>query len=727
MKTMHKLVATLSILISLNTSLLSQSQITVEDFTLKNTFNVESVNSVNWMKDGQFYSALEDNKVVKYDVTTGEAVEELVDGGALSPSLKIDDYTFSDDETKILLLTDRQSVFRRSYTAVFYVYDIATKAVSKLSEGRQAYGTFSPDGSKVAFTRDNNLVWKDITSGQEVQITSDGKRNAIINGSTDWVYEEELYLTKAFEWSPDGQRIAYYKFDESLVKEYNMQVWHEGQLYPEDYRYKYPKAGESNSAVSISIYEVGANRNVKADIGSETDIYIPRIKWLKDAKTLSVQRLNRLQNQLDILHTDASTGKSAIILTDKSETYIDFTFCDDLTYMKDGKTFLFSSEKSGFKHFYLYSLSGELIRQITDGSWEAVSLVGIDQSAKTPILFYTSTEESPMERALYRIDVNGKNKAKLSVDKGWNRVVMSTDSRFYINYFTSATQPQKVTLHQSKGNKLVKVLKDNAALAKATQDHGFVDKEFFSFTTSQGTDLSGYFLKPADFDANKKYPVLLYQYSGPGSQNVTNAWGGGHFFWHQMLTQKGYIVAVVDTRGTGGRGESFKKLTYKQLGKYEAEDHIETARYFGRLPFVDTSRIGIWGWSYGGYMSSLVLFKGADLFKAAIAVAPVTTWRFYDTIYTERYLMRPQGNAGGYDDNSPITHADKLKGNFLLIHGTGDDNVHFQNSVALQDALIREGKQFESFYYPDKTHGISGGKYRYHLYTMMTNFIIDNL
>ncbi|MEQ9373672.1 MAG: S9 family peptidase [Imperialibacter sp.] len=724
---MHKLVATLLILISLNTSLLSQSQISIEDFTLKNTFNVESVNSVNWMKDGQFYSALEDNKVVKYDVTTGVAVEEIVDGSALSPSLKIDDYTFSDDETKLLLLTDRQSVFRRSYTAVFYVYDIAAKAISKLSEGRQAYGTFSPDGTKVAFTRDNNLFWKDVTSGQEAQITSDGKRNAIINGSTDWVYEEELYLTKAFEWSPDGQLIAYYKFDESLVKEYNMQVWHEGQLYPEDYRYKYPKAGELNSVVNIFIYEVGANRNVKADIGSETDTYIPRIKWLKDAKTLSIQRLNRLQNQLDILHTDASTGKSAIILTDKSETYIDFTFCDDLTYLEDDKTFLFSSEKSGFKHFYLYSLSGELIRQITNGSWEAVSLAGVDQSTKTPVLFYTSTEDSPMERAFYRIDIKGKNKAKLSLDKGWNRVVMSTDTRFYINYFTSATQPQKVTLHQSKGNKLVKVLKDNAALAKAIQDHGFVDKEFFSFTTSQGSNLNGYFLKPADFDSDKKYPVLLYQYSGPGSQNATNAWGGGHFFWHQMLTQKGYIVAVVDTRGTGGRGERFKKMTYKQLGKYETEDHIEAARYFGTLPFVDTSRIGIWGWSYGGYMSSLVLFKGADLFKAAIAVAPVTTWRFYDTIYTERYLMRPQDNAGGYDDNSPITHADKLKGNFLLIHGTGDDNVHFQNSVALQDALIREGKQFESFYYPDKTHGISGGKYRYHLYTMMTNFITDNL
>ncbi len=706
---------------------LAQRKITTEDFTLKNTFNTRSVSSVNWMKDGRYYTALEDNKVIKYDVTTGSAVETLVNGNLLTPAVAIGDYTFSDDEKKMLLMTDRTAVFRRSYTAVFYVYDVVTKVHTKLAEGRQAYGTFSPDGTKVAFTRNNNLFWKNLASGEEFQVTTDGEWNKIINGSADWVYEEELYLTKAFDWAPDGKKIAYYRFDESGVREYNLQLWHEGQLYPEDYRYKYPKAGERNSIVTVFVHDLQTATSVKVDTGEETDVYIARIKWTKNPSILSIQRLNRLQNQLDVLHAEAASGKTQIILTEKSDTYIDLTYCDDLTYLNDGQSFLYSSEKSGFKHFYHYDMQGKLLNQVTSGEWEAETLSGIDQSSKTPILYYVSTEESPMERYFYRVDLKGKNKAKLSTDAGWNSVVMSPDTRYYINYHSSATQPLKVGLYQSKGNRLIKVLEDNAAFAKTASAYGFVPKEFFTVTTAAGTELNGFYLKPADFDASKKYPVLLFQYSGPGSQNVTNAWGGGHFYWHQQLTQQGYIVAVVDPRGTGGRGAAFKKMTYGQLGKYETEDHIEVARYLGRQPYVDASRIGIWGWSYGGYMSSLVLFKGAELFKAAIAVAPVTTWRFYDTIYTERYLMRPQDNPQGYDDNSPLSHVAKLKGNFLLVHGTGDDNVHFQNSVTLQDALINAGKKFESFYYPDKTHGIGGGKTRYHLYTMMTDFLINNL
>lgn len=724
---MKKYAISFLLTISCGAVLFAQKKITVDDYTLKNTFEVKTVLGVNWMNDGRYYTALEDNKVVKYDVTTGEPVETIVNGSLLAPSLSIDDYKFSDDESKILLLTDRQPVFRRSYTAVFHVYHIASTSIGRLSNGRQAYGTFSPDGTKVAFTRNNNLFWVDLASGRETQITTDGERNKIINGSTDWVYEEELYLTKAFEWSPDSKKIAYYRFDETEVRQYNLQLWQGGQLYPEDYRYKYPKAGEKNSVVNIFVYDLQSASKVKADIGPETDIYIARIGWTKNPALLSIQRLNRLQNQLDILHTDAASGRSATILSEKSDTYIDLTYCDDLTYLEDGKTFLYCSEKSGFKHFYLHDMQGQLANQVTSGEWDAETLAGIDQSAKIPVLYYISTEGSPLERYFYRIDVRGKNKARLSTETGWNSVEMSPDTRYYISYHSNAEQPLKVSLYQGKGNKLVKVLEENKAFDQAISEYGFVPKEFFTFSTSRGNSLNGFFLKPADFDASKKYPVLLFQYSGPGSQSVTNSWGGGHYYWHQQLVQQGYIVAVVDPRGTGGRGAAFKKMTYGQLGRYETEDHIEVAKFFGTLPFLDKSRIGIWGWSYGGYMSSLVLFKGAEYFKTAIAVAPVTTWRFYDTIYTERYLGRPQDNRDGYDDNSPLSHVNKLKGNFLLIHGTGDDNVHFQNSVTLEGALINAGKQFETFYYPDKTHAIAGGATRYHLYNLMTGYLLENL
>ena len=699
---------------------ISQKKIEVKN-TTDGTFRQKSVRSLNWMNDGQFYSALSDNKVVKYSVRTGEQVETIVDGNSLN--LQIDNYSFSDDESVVLIMTDRQSIYRRSYTAVFYIYDRESKEVKKLSEGRQSYATLSPDNSKVAFTRDNNLFYVDLATSEETAVTTDGKFNYIINGSTDWVYEEELYLTQAFAWSPDGKRIAYYRMDESGVREYNMQMWNDGALYPEDYRYKYPKAGEDNSVVEIHLYDLSSKKKTKADIGSETDIYIPRIYWTKDANLLSVQRLNRLQNQLDILHVNATDGSSKVVLTDKSDTYIDFTFCDDLTYLDNGTQFLFSSEKDGYKHFYLYDLNGKLINQVTSGSFEAVSMVGLDQKRKT--LYYTSTEDSPLELHLYSISLSGKSKKKLTGKPGRNTINMSDDCSYYMSYYSAADTPLEVSLFQTRGNKLVKVMEDNKELAKKAKDYDWVEKEFFTMENDFGDQLNGFFLKPSDFDASKKYPLLIYQYSGPGSQNVANRWGGGHYVWHQYLAQNGYIVAVVDTRGTGYRGEAFKKSTYKQLGKLETEDLISAAKTMAAYDYIDAERIGVWGWSYGGYMSSLCILKGNDVFKTAIAIAPVTTWRYYDTIYTERYLQRPQDNPNGYDNNSPNSHADKLKGNYLLVHGTGDDNVHFQNSVTLQNKLIDAGKQFDSYYYPDRAHGL--GNRRGHLYQMMTDFIMEKL
>jgi dipeptidyl-peptidase-4 len=698
----------------------TQQKIEIQNL-LDGTFSPRSVRSVNWMQDGQFYSALRQNQIVKFDITTGDQVEVLVNGDELD--LKIDDYRFSADESQVLLLTDRQSIYRRSFTADYYLYSLGASTAEKLSEDRQSYATFSPDGKKVAFTRDNNLFYKNLETDEEIAVTDDGRFNYIINGSSDWVYEEELYITKAFEWSPDSKKLAYYRFDESEVPEYNMQVWNDGALYPEDYRYKYPKAGETNSTIEIFVYELSEDKKTKVDIGEETDIYIPRIYWTKDANLLAVQRLNRLQNKLDILHVDAFSGSSEVILTDESETYIDFTFCDDLTYLDNGKQFLFSSEKDGYKHFYLYSLSGKLEQQITSGEFEATQLVGLDQDKG--MLYYLSTETSPLEQQLYAIRLNGKGKKKLSDRAGVDRINMSGDTRYYLKYHSSDAEPLRVSLHQTEGNTEIKVLQDNEDLKARIKEFNLVDKEYFTYESEDGTELPGYMLKPADFSEQKQFPVLMYQYSGPGSQSVSNGWGGSHFAFHQLLTQKGYIVAVVDTRGTGNRGDYFKKQTYKQLGTLEVQDLISAGEFLGDLSYIDKARVGIWGWSYGGYMSSLAILKGAETFKAAIAVAPVTTWRYYDTIYTERYLQRPQDNPGGYDQNSPIQFTDLLKGNYLLVHGTGDDNVHFQNAVALQEELINSGKQFETFYYPDKAHGIGG--VRGHLYQMLVDFLEEKL
>ncbi|MEM9325550.1 MAG: S9 family peptidase [Bacteroidota bacterium] len=685
------------------------------------TFSAQSVRNVNWMNDGGFYTALDGNAVKQYSIQTGEVVETLVDGQALD--ITIAGYEFSADEQQILLLTERKSIYRRSFVGIYYAYDLENaRLIGKVSSEPCSYATFSPDGRQVAFVQDNNLKVTDL-KGKTEALTGDGKFNEIINGSADWVYEEELYLTKAFAWSPDGKYLAYVRFNESGVREYNLQYWDEGALYPTDYRYKYPKAGEDNSTVEVWCHHLPSGKRQKIDIGQENDIYVPRLSWTPDNQ-LSVQKLNRWQNTRELFHANPESGKSDLILQEVSDTYVHLTFCDDLKYL-DGDRFLYSSERDGNKHFYLYQNDGKLINQITSGRWDAEKLVALDE--KRDLLYFTSTEVSPMERHLFRIALDGRKKEKLTTTAGVHAIDMSPDSQYYMDFSSSADRALTVELFETRRQRMIKVLVDNESLNEKISDYQLSPKEFFSFENSEGDALNGYLLKPADFDEGKEYPLLMFQYSGPGSQQVMNSNGGSHFIWHQFLVQQGYIVAVLDPRGTGGRGESFKKMTYLQLGKYEAEDHIEAARYFGRQPYIDQSRIGIWGWSYGGYISSLAMFRGAGAFKAAIAVAPVTSWRFYDTIYTERYLRRPQDNAEGYDDNSPLTYADKLEGAFLLIHGTGDDNVHFSNSVALQEKLIQAGKQFQSFYYPDRAHGLRGPGGRLHLYQMMTDFILESL
>ncbi len=706
----------------------THTPLTLEDIYTKRVFVEKTVQGINWTKNGQYYTSLDAEGIVKYDIVTGKAVENLAVFASLSPKIQPDDYALSADEKKILFTTNTEPIYRRSFRADYYVYDLTTKTLKPLTtEGRQSYATFSPDGSQVAFVRENNLFVVDINKGFALtQITSNGKFNSIINGSTDWVYEEELGFAQAFFWSPDSKKIAFYQFDESKVKEYNMQVWDDKQLYPVDYRFKYPKAGEANSVVNIFTYDLASKQTMQMDIGKETDIYIPRIKWTNSPETLAIRRMNRLQNKLEILHANANTGKSKVIFTEKSDTYVDVEYADDLIYLRNGKQFMMTSEAEGYKHFYLYEFSADtsrLVKKVTDGKWEVAEFVGINESATPAVVYFTSTEHSPLERHFYSIDIEGKGKARLSVEKGTHTVNMSPDFSHYILFNSHVASPMKVSIFKTEKHALQSVREDNADLRKKIAEYGLQPKEFFQVIATDNTILYGYWIKPKDFDAKKKYPVLMFVYGGPASQNVKDSWADGQQYFHHYLAQQGYLVACVDNRGTVARGAAFKKSTYANLGKYEVQDQIDAANYIAAQPFVEKSRIGIWGWSYGGYMSSLCITLGADVFKTAIAVAPVSTWRLYDTIYTERFLKRPFENAEGYDRNSPITHADKLKGSYLLVHGTGDDNVHFQNAILMQNALIKAGKQFESFYYPNRNHGIYGGNTRLHLYQMMTDFI----
>ncbi|MCC2545871.1 S9 family peptidase [Hymenobacter sp. BT175] len=706
--------------------------ITLEDIWTKGTFAARSVPGFNWMLDGRYYSSLDEGNLVQHDVTTGKAVQTLVSGadlkvaGSTTP-LEVDGYEFNADEQKILFSTDTEPIYRRSSKANYFVYDRASKKLVPLSTGgKQSYASFSPDGRRVAFVRDNNLFVVDLASMQEKAVTTDGVANRIINGSADWVYEEEFEFAKGFFWSPDSRQLAYYTFDESQVPEYNMQTW--GPLYPKDYRYKYPKAGEKNSVVGVSVYDVAGAKTVKMDVGSEVDQYIPRVIWTRTPNLLSIRRMNRLQNKLEILHANAGTGTAQVVLTDTDKAYVEVN--DDLRYLQGGKEFLYSSEKDGFRHLYVYDMQGKPVRQLTKGDWEITEINGFDE--KKGLVYYSSTEASPLQRHLYRVSLKGSGKTRLGeTGAGTDAVNMSPDCKYYLNYHSSAGVPQLVSLRNAQNGKLVKVLEDNAKLREKLSQYNLGKLEFISFKTSDGTSLNASVLKPANFDASKKYPVLMYVYGGPGSQTVKDDAGAGiaftNYLWHQLLAQKGYIVVSVDNRGTGARGAAFKKSTYANLGKLETDDQAEGARYFGTLPYVDKSRIGIWGWSFGGYMTALAMTKNADLFKAGISVAPVTNWRYYDTVYTERFLKTPQENPAGYDDNSPVQFAQQLKGKYLLVHGTGDDNVHFQNSTAWVDAMVKANKDFQSLYYPNRNHGIYGGNTRLHLYRQMTDFVVKNL
>ncbi len=725
MKTRPSLLYLIIIMIMATVQLLiaQPKQITLEKIYRENTFSVRSVMGINSMNDGKHYTLNNRGIAIdKHAYKNGDKIAAIFSTKDHESISSFDSYEFSSDESFIMLTTDTEPVYRRSFTANYYIYNTTNSELFPLSpNGKQQLASLSPDNRHVAFVRDNNIYLVDLENMSEVQITFDGKRNEIINGAPDWVYEEEFGFADGFKWSPDGKRIAFYRFDETKVKEFFLTTY--GDLYPESYKYKYPKAGERNSVVTIHVFDLEKGSISNMDIGTDEEYYIPRIKWTNEPEVLSVIWLNRLQNHVKVLHCNSADGNSEIVYEETNDKYISEATDDMVTYLPGNDSFLLISERNGWFHLYLHNfISGET-RPVTSGEFDVKSLIDVD--GRNGIVYYTSYEESPLEIHLYSVNIDGSGKKRISEGSGSYSASFSNTFEYYILSYSSANMPPIYELYNRKG-KLIRVLEDNCTLKQNVKDYGFSKVEFIEVPTKSGQLLNGYMIKPSDFDPESKYPLFIYVYGGPESQNVVQRWNR-HAPWFQMLVQEGYIVACVDNRGTNGRGEAFRKSTYMELGKLETIDQLEAATYLGDLPYIDKDRIGIFGWSYGGFMTSLCLTKGNGLFKMGIAVAPVTNWRYYDTIYTERFMRKPAENTTGYDDNSPINYAARLQGKLLLVHGTGDDNVHFQNSVDFVTALIEANKQFAVLFYPNKDHRISGGNTTYHLYTLMTDFVLENL
>ncbi len=699
-------------------------QITIEGI-YGGKYRENSLYGVNSLSDGENYTILTKDGLVKrsYESTLkrGQSSDVVVVPG------KFEGYEFSSDERYVLLQTERKGIYRHSFTAKFEVYDTQTKSKVLLFDGKGIQEPlFSPDASKVAFAFDNNLYIQDLKSSKVTQVTTDGKKNNIINGINDWVYEEEFGFVRNFDWNADGTSLAYVRFDESKVKEINIPIYH-NNLYPQELRYKYPKAGQDNSEVTLHVFDTKNNSTANVNLAGVQNYYIPKIKFSTKANLLTVVTSNRHQNNVDVSFYDINSKKVNKLFTETNKAWIE---TDNLTveFLADN-SFLWTSERDGNNHIYHYADNGKLINQVTKGDWEVTNYYGYNPGNKT--LYYQSNANNgkrvSTERQISSVSLDGKKTTMLTKNNGTNSAAFSKNFTYFINTFSNTTTPRTISLVESKAGKDLGVIVENNSLKDKLNTDNIGTKELFVLKTAAGNELNAYVIKPKNFDPNKKYPVLMYQYSGPGSQNVNNTYFNSNDYWHMMLAQEGYIVFCVDGRGTGYKGEAFKKQTYLQLGKYEVEDQIAAAKEIGKLAYVDKSRIGIWGWSYGGFMSSNVLFKGADVFKAAIAVAPVTNWRYYDSVYTERFMRTPEENAAGYDDNSPINYANGLKGNFLLISGSADDNVHPQNTYELSEALVQANKDFDMAIYTDKDHGIYGGNTRIQLYRKMTNFIKKNL
>ncbi len=702
-------------------------------------FSPENIYGVVPMPDGEHYTQrnAEGTQIVKYSFRTGEPVEVVFDVAKARecPFKKFDSYQFSPDGSKILIATETTPIYRHSYTAVHYLYPVkrndkgvtTNNIVEKLSDGGpQQAPVFSPDGNLVAFVRDNNIFLVKLLYGNsESQVTEDGKLNSVLNGIPDWVYEEEFGFNRALEFNADNTMLAYVRFDESEVPSYTFPLFageaprnNALQDYPGEYTYKYPKAGYPNSKVSVHTFDIKSKVTRQVKLPIDADGYIPRIRFTQDPNKLTIMTLNRHQNRFDMYFADPRSTVCKLALRDESPYYINENVFDNIRFYPDN--FSFVSDKSGYPHLYWYSMNGNLIKQVTSGDYEVKNFIGWNPD--TNEFYYTSNEESPMRQAVYKIDRKGK-KVKLSNQQGTNSPIFSSSMKYFMNKFTSLDTPMLITLNDNTG-KVLKTLVTNDKLKEKLAGYAIPQKEFFTFKTTEGVDLNGWMMKPVNFDPSKRYPVLMFQYSGPGSQQVLDKWG---ISWETYMASLGYVVACVDGRGTGGRGSEFQKCTYLNLGVKEAKDQVEAAKYLGGLPYVDKGRIGIWGWSFGGYMTIMSMSEGTPVFKAGVAVAAPTDWKYYDTVYTERFMRTPKENAEGYKAASAFSRADNLHGNLLLVHGMADDNVHFQNCTEYAEHLVQLGKQFDMQVYTNRNHGIYGGNTRNHLYTRLTNFFLNNL
>ena len=704
-------------------------KITVEKIWDDFYFYPRGVAGYTAMPKSDCYTVVKRGGIERYSFATGELIDmllsnadlERLSGGTVDIS-KVSGYEFTADESKIVLAIDEESIWRRSTLAFYYVYDIAAKTLTLVADTNTKlhFAVLTEDGTKVLFARDCDLFYQELATGKITQITRDGKPNAILNGYADWVYEEELDMSRAASWSPDGTKIAFLRFDESRVKEYNFALYDE--LYPTDFKYKYPKAGEDNSLVDVYIYDVAAKSLTKVDLGDNSNCYFPRVYWMPNSQDAVILKLNRHQDRLDFIRYNTATRQQDIVYTDQNDKWLDVT--DNYYFLSDNNSMIVTSERNGFNHIYKVTFGGE-IKQLTNGDWEVNEIQYVNEKKK--LIYYLSNESGVLNRDLYVINFDGKKKQLLTKGDGWASTEFCPNGNYYRLQYSDLNTLPKYTINEKSGKEL-RVLNDNKHVKETMDKYGFVNREIIHFTTEDGTELYGWMMKPANFDPNKRYPVMMNCYGGPGSQQVMNAYSSAQdLAFYQMLAQHGYISVCVDGRGTATRGDAFKKVIYQQMGKYEAIDQIAAANWLKKQPYVDGDRIGIWGWSFGGYLSALSLFRGDGTFKMAISVAPVTNWRYYDNIYTERFMRTPQENPDGYDLNSPTTYAKDLKGKYFLIHGTADDNVHFQNAMELVKALNEAGVEYDQFFFPNKNHFIMGGNTRTYLYNKLAKYILENL